>query len=179
MPPYLVLSAVTLLARRQRTMQIDGRRGGHLEAEARHRVVEVDMLNLNLSAFQSQEFIVGIAVAAILVSALVASSMFRNIALALAAGARGAALSAGRRPGADRDLDGGGEGNPGAAGLLQRAGGGAGGFRRAPGRACRSAAPDGPATASNHVRSRSAPAASAGAFFSSASLDDQGWTHAA
>ena len=45
------------------------------------------MLNLNLSAFQSQEFIVGIAVAAILVAALVASSMFRNIALALAAGA--------------------------------------------------------------------------------------------
>jgi zinc transporter ZupT len=43
--------------------------------------------NLNLSALQSQEFIVGIAVAAILVSALIASSMFRNIALALAAGA--------------------------------------------------------------------------------------------
>jgi zinc transporter ZupT len=42
--------------------------------------------NLNLSALQSQEFIVGIAVAAILVSALIASSMFRNIALALAAG---------------------------------------------------------------------------------------------
>ena len=44
-------------------------------------------MNLNLSAFQSQEFIVGIAVAAILVSALIASSIFRNIALALAAGA--------------------------------------------------------------------------------------------
>ena len=44
------------------------------------------MLNLNLSAFQSQEFIVGIAVAAIMVSALVASSLFRNLALALAAG---------------------------------------------------------------------------------------------
>ena len=44
-------------------------------------------MNLNLSAFQSQEFVVGIAVAAILVSALIASSMFRNIALALAAGA--------------------------------------------------------------------------------------------
>ena len=43
------------------------------------------MLNLNLSAFQSQEFIVGIAVAAIMVCALCAS-MFRNIALALAAG---------------------------------------------------------------------------------------------
>lgn len=44
------------------------------------------MLNLNLSAFQSQEFVVGIAVAAIMVSALVASSLFRNLALALAAG---------------------------------------------------------------------------------------------
>ena len=43
-------------------------------------------MNLTLSAFQSQEFIVGIAVAAILVSALTASSMFRNIALAVAAG---------------------------------------------------------------------------------------------
>ena len=45
------------------------------------------MFNLNLSALQSHEFIVGIAVAAIVVSALVASSLFRNIALALAAGA--------------------------------------------------------------------------------------------
>ena len=45
------------------------------------------MLNLNLTAFQSQEFIVGIAVAAILVAALAASSLFRNLALALAAGA--------------------------------------------------------------------------------------------
>ena len=44
------------------------------------------MLNLNLSALQSQEFVVGIAVAAILVSALVASSLFRNLAQALAAG---------------------------------------------------------------------------------------------
>jgi hypothetical protein len=44
-------------------------------------------MNLDLSAFHSQEFIVGIAVAAILVSALVASSMFRNLALAVAAGA--------------------------------------------------------------------------------------------
>jgi hypothetical protein len=45
------------------------------------------MLNLNLQAFQSQEFIVGVAVAAIMVAALVASSLFRNLALALAAGA--------------------------------------------------------------------------------------------
>jgi hypothetical protein len=67
-------------------MQINHRRGGHLEAEARHRIVEVDMQNFNLTAFQSQEFIVGIAVAAILVCALCASSMFRNVALALAAG---------------------------------------------------------------------------------------------
>ena len=47
----------------------------------------MDVLNLNLGVLQSHEFIVGIAVAAILVSALVASSLFRNIALALAAGA--------------------------------------------------------------------------------------------
>jgi hypothetical protein len=45
------------------------------------------MLNLSLQAFQSQEFIVGVAVAAIMVAALVASSLFRNLALALAAGA--------------------------------------------------------------------------------------------
>jgi hypothetical protein len=45
------------------------------------------MLNINLQAFQSQEFIVGTAVAAIMVAALVASSLFRNLALALAAGA--------------------------------------------------------------------------------------------
>jgi hypothetical protein len=44
------------------------------------------MLNLNLQALQSQEFIVGMAVAAIMVAALVASSLFRNLALALAAG---------------------------------------------------------------------------------------------
>jgi hypothetical protein len=47
----------------------------------------MDVPNLNLGLLQSNEFIVGIAVAAILVSALVASSLFRNIALALAAGA--------------------------------------------------------------------------------------------
>ena len=45
------------------------------------------MEHLNLATLQSQEFIVGVAVAAILVSALVASSLFRNVALALAAGA--------------------------------------------------------------------------------------------
>ncbi len=45
------------------------------------------MLNLNLTAFQSQEFIVGIAVAAIMVAPSCASSLFRNLALALAAGA--------------------------------------------------------------------------------------------
>ncbi|MGH6738313.1 MAG: hypothetical protein ACREDY_04660 [Bradyrhizobium sp.] len=45
------------------------------------------MPNLDLTLLQNHEFIVGIAVAAILVSALVASSLFRNIALALAAGA--------------------------------------------------------------------------------------------
>jgi hypothetical protein len=48
--------------------------------------MEVDVLNFNLSALESHEFVVGIAVAAILISALFASSLFRNIALALAAG---------------------------------------------------------------------------------------------
>ena len=78
------------------------------------------MLNLNLSALQSQEFIVGIAVAAILVSALVASSMFRNLALALAAGAVVPALPSGRRARAAGDVADGGKGNPRAAGLLER-----------------------------------------------------------
>src|ERR1700709_2854251 len=68
-------------------LKIKRKRRGHLEAEARRHVVEVDMLNLNLAAFQSQEFIVGIAVAAILVAALAESSLFRNLALSLAAGA--------------------------------------------------------------------------------------------
>jgi uncharacterized membrane protein YedE/YeeE len=45
------------------------------------------VLNLDLQALQSHEFIVGIAAAAILIAALVASSLFRNVALALAAGA--------------------------------------------------------------------------------------------
>jgi zinc transporter ZupT len=40
-----------------------------------------------VAAFESQEFIVGLAVAAILLSAFVVSSLFRNVALALAAGA--------------------------------------------------------------------------------------------
>jgi len=66
-------------------LQINGD-GEATSSEARHRVVEVDMLNLNLSALQSQEFIVGIAVTPIVVSALAASSLFRNLALALAAG---------------------------------------------------------------------------------------------
>ena len=42
--------------------------------------------NLSLASL-TNEFIVGVAVAAIVISALVASSLFRNIALALAAGA--------------------------------------------------------------------------------------------
>jgi hypothetical protein len=45
------------------------------------------VLNLNMSLLQSHEFVVGVAVAAIMLSALFASSLFRNIALALAAGA--------------------------------------------------------------------------------------------
>ena len=44
------------------------------------------MLNFSLASL-SNEFIVGVAVAAIVISALVASSLFRNLALALAAGA--------------------------------------------------------------------------------------------
>ena len=44
------------------------------------------MLNLSLASL-TNEFLVGIAVAAIVISALVASSLFRNVALALAAGA--------------------------------------------------------------------------------------------
>ncbi|HZS63120.1 MAG TPA: hypothetical protein VFA53_01275 [Xanthobacteraceae bacterium] len=39
-----------------------------------------------MAAFESQEFVVGLGVAAILLSALVVSSLFRNIAFALAAG---------------------------------------------------------------------------------------------
>jgi hypothetical protein len=42
------------------------------------------VLNLNMSLLQSHEFVVGVAVAAIMLSALFASSLFRNIALALA-----------------------------------------------------------------------------------------------
>jgi hypothetical protein len=48
--------------------------------------VEVDVLNFSLASL-TNEFIVGVAVAAIVVSALVASSLFRNVALAIAAGA--------------------------------------------------------------------------------------------
>ena len=44
------------------------------------------MFNFNMAILQSHEFIVGAIVAAILLSALFASSLFRNIALALAAG---------------------------------------------------------------------------------------------
>jgi tetrahydromethanopterin S-methyltransferase subunit B len=44
------------------------------------------VLDISLANLQNHEFIVGTAVAAILVSALVASSLFRNVALALAAG---------------------------------------------------------------------------------------------
>ena len=43
------------------------------------------MLNLSLATL-TNEFIVGVAVAAIVISALVASSLFRNVSLALAAG---------------------------------------------------------------------------------------------
>jgi hypothetical protein len=49
--------------------------------------VEVDVLSLQSLSSLSNEFLVGVAVAAIVISALVASSLFRNVALALAAGA--------------------------------------------------------------------------------------------
>lgn len=42
---------------------------------------------VTVPAFDSQEFLVGLAVAGILLSALVVSSLFRNVAFALAAGA--------------------------------------------------------------------------------------------
>ena len=45
------------------------------------------MLNLQSLTSLSNEFLVGVAVAAIVISALVAPSLFRNVALALAAGA--------------------------------------------------------------------------------------------
>ena len=44
------------------------------------------MLNFSLATL-SNEFIVGVAVAAIVISAPVASSLFRNVALAITAGA--------------------------------------------------------------------------------------------
>lgn len=45
------------------------------------------MFQFDMAVFQSHEFVVGVAVAAIMLSALFASSLFRNIALAFAAGA--------------------------------------------------------------------------------------------
>ena len=45
------------------------------------------MFNFSMAALQNHEFIVGAVVAAILLSALFGSSLFRNIGLALAAGA--------------------------------------------------------------------------------------------
>lgn len=43
-------------------------------------------MTLSLSMFQNQEFVVGLAVAVILLAAFAASSLFRNVSLALAAG---------------------------------------------------------------------------------------------
>ena len=45
------------------------------------------MWEVTVASFDNQEFVVGLGVAAILLSALVLSSIFRNIAFALAAGA--------------------------------------------------------------------------------------------
>ncbi len=104
------------------------------------------MLNLNLSAFQSQEFIVGIAVAAIMVSALVASSLFRNLALALAAGVVVLLYLQGGVAALIATSARGGEGNPVAAGLLQRPGGRAGGLRGAAAWLAEAVEPDSPRT---------------------------------
>jgi hypothetical protein len=46
----------------------------------------VDVLDFNMALLQSHEFIVGAVVAAILLGAFFGSSLFRNVALALAAG---------------------------------------------------------------------------------------------
>jgi hypothetical protein len=45
------------------------------------------MWEMTVAAFENQEFVVGLVVAAIMLSALVVSSLFRNVAFALAAGA--------------------------------------------------------------------------------------------
>ena len=121
------------------------------------------MLNLNLSAFQSHEFIVGIAVAAILVSALVASSLFRNVALALAAGAVVLLYLQGGVAALIATSHGAREGNPGDAGFFQRPDGRSRGFRRAAGRPAEARGLTSQALAS----SSAAPADNAGAFFSS------------
>src|SRR5512139_3577984 len=96
---------------------------------SRPHVVEVEMPNLSLSAFQRKEFIVGSAVAAFPVGALVAIHR---------PGARsrcgGPALSPARRAGADRHVADGGEGNLRVAGFLQRADRGFGGVGGVPAR---------------------------------------------
>ena len=83
----LAFAAASLLASIRPPLHIKG--GGEATSKPSRNVAKWrwDVLNLNMTALQSHEFIVGIAVAAILVSALVASSLFRNLALALAAGA--------------------------------------------------------------------------------------------
>jgi zinc transporter ZupT len=43
-------------------------------------------MSLSLSMLENHEFVVGLAVAVIMLSAFVASALFRNVALALAAG---------------------------------------------------------------------------------------------
>ena len=45
------------------------------------------MFQFDMAMFQSHEFVVGVVVAAIILSALFGSSLFRNIGLAFAAGA--------------------------------------------------------------------------------------------
>ncbi len=45
------------------------------------------MWEVSVASFDNQEFVVGLAVATVLLSALVLSSIFRNVAFAVAAGA--------------------------------------------------------------------------------------------
>ena len=78
------------------------------------------MLNLNLSAFQSQELVVEIAVAAVVGCALCASSVFRNIALAAQPAASCSSICRAGVPVIITSLGGSGKGNPGVTGLLKK-----------------------------------------------------------
>jgi len=88
--PWLMLTMSAgdgnpIVALMERALHILNRRGGHLDTSApRPAAHGVDVIDL--SALESHEFVVGIAVAAILIGALVPSSLFRNLTLALVGG---------------------------------------------------------------------------------------------